>query len=261
MSRAETIATILEFIRRTGRRPSYHSSEILERRLAYRMNEWLSPSKPYFDAEFRAQVEALLPMRVADPGARIREIIAFCQEHGRRPCQGPAAPPEEQQLARCCANYLDPKHNSYRPAFARALAKAKVLGIRGFRMQRTKDQFLAFCEEHGRRPWISASDIDESKLAYRARNYLNPSGVSYDPEFTAAVNRWPKGKDPVAAKQAIRDFIATHGRKPSVRATDDVERALACRMRNYVAPSGPMFDPAFREEVAKTPTRRKARCA
>ena len=259
MSRAETIATILEFIRRTGRRPSAASSEILERRLAYCMNEWLYPYKPYFNPEFRAQVEALLPMRVHNPEARIQEILAFCQEHGRRPSQGPGAPPEERQLARCCTNYLDPKHTSYRPAFVEALAQLQVEGIRDIRMQQTKDQFLAFCEEHGRRPRVSSSDVTESKLAYRARNYLNPSGASFDPAFRAACPCISR-KDPVATKQAIRDFIAVQGRRPSDTAKDATERKLGHCMRNYLRPKGPQFDPAFREEIAFT-ARRRARYA
>lgn len=100
---------ILQFVRRTGRRPSAAARHPEERSMGARMHHYAC-----LDRQFRAALERLSPSRSARAQLRKSSVLEFVRTHGRRPLKSSPVG-RERELARAMQVYVSPSSGAYDP--------------------------------------------------------------------------------------------------------------------------------------------------
>ena len=111
---------ILKWAEKYGKLPSRLSEDKKERKLACRMENYLSKKSKSFDPEFRNIIYSKYPRKVNnkrdhDKEQRIREAIEFVKENNRVPFHSEAidSTPEERLMRSIISNYTSPSSPLY----------------------------------------------------------------------------------------------------------------------------------------------------
>jgi len=121
----------------------------------------------------------------------------------------------------------------------------------------TKDQILAFCRQHNKRPSTHGDSKEEVYLARAMFRYISPKNSGSDEAFTRQLDAvCPKQylnqiteATKVGLQENILDFCRKNSKRPSARSSDANEVALSYLMQRFIYSSKKDFDPVFRDTL------------
>lgn len=171
---------IRDFFAEHGRPPSDKRKQ--ERKLAYWLRSYCSPSSCALDRSFSEEMRALGygNDRIARNAAKNKEeVIEFYRSHGRFPSQHVK---QEQALYGRLARYCHKKGRGY-DAELDAWARALGYGIERVTQEvsEKKQKLRSFIREYGRFP--QRGKDEERVLYYWLRSYCDVASNAYDPVF------------------------------------------------------------------------------
>jgi len=224
-----------------GRFPSRYSKNSVEKKLGRGLVIYCSSSRNSYDLEFSSWARDL-GYGADTSGLKKEKIKAFHAEHGRFPSQS-SKDSTEVKLRQGLTNYCSPSHGSYDLEFD---TWARGLGFGADTSGPRKEKIKAFHSTHGRFPSHSSKDSVEKKLWRGLSHYCSPASSSYDSEFHTWARDLGYGADTSGPrKEKIKAFHAEHGRFPSYRSKDSVEKKLGKGLGSYCSPASGTYDLEF----------------
>jgi len=183
---------ILDFCKKYGYKPSSHSKNKFELKLASNLENYFDREYTENCIEFKKQVLKYPSKREFITIENQKKILQFCKENGYRPCEDTGSE-KEQDLGSLLRAYMNEKMRIKYPVFTK-----EILTYSNKRTKSSIDakrKILEFCEINGYRPRAHVQDQingrNEKILGHCLSAYVSKNSFVYDKEFVDLVKKFP----------------------------------------------------------------------